>query len=141
MRKLVCEIFDEIEKAKTRKDRLAILKFNDRYDLRCVLRGTYHPEIKYIIDSVPYYKPSDAPHGLSGNTIINEIKRVYLFEENNPKRSNNLSKEKIEKILIQILESLEAKEANVFMNMLLKKQKVKGLDYKLIKEAYPDLLP
>jgi hypothetical protein len=29
----------------------------------------------------------------------------------------------------------------VFMNMILKKQKVKGLTYKIVKEAFPDLLP
>lgn len=141
MKKLICEIFDEIEKAKTKEDRLAILRYNDSFDLRCVLRGTFHPNIKYMIDSVPYYKPSDAPSGLSGNTISREIRRVYVFEENNPKRSPNLTREKMEKILIQILESLEAKEAEVFMNMLLKKQKVQGLDYDLVKEAYPDLIP
>lgn len=141
MKKLICEIFGEIEAAKTKKDRLAILKFNDSYDLRCVLRGSFHPRIEYLINSVPLYKPNDSPDGLSGNTIINEIRRVYLFEKNNPNRAPNLSAKKMETILIQILESLEAREATVFMNMLLKKQKVKGLTYNLVKEAYPDLLP
>lgn len=141
MKKNVYEVFDEIANAKTRKDRLAILKFNDSFDLRCVLRGTFHPQIKFLIDHVPHYKPDDSPPGLARNHITNETRRIYLFEEGNPKRPPNLSDNKMYLILTQILESLEKREAEVFMNMLLKKQKVKGLDYKLVKEAYPDLIP
>jgi hypothetical protein len=44
-------------------------------------------------------------------------------------------------LLIQILEALEASEADVFMNMILKDLKVKGLTYKIVQEAFPDLLP
>jgi len=89
---------------------------------------------------VPYYSPSDAPIGLGYTTISQELKRVYLFQKDNPKRDPNLSKERVEVILIQMLENLEAKEAVVFMNMLLKKQKVKGLTDKIVQEAFPGLI-
>ena len=48
---------------------------------------------------------------------------------------------KLEKSLIQILETLEAKESEIFVNMLLKKQEVKGLTPAIVKEAFPDILP
>ena len=63
-----------------------------------------------------------------------------MFEKNNPRVDPNLSYERKEQILIQILEALEAQEAEVFMNMLLKKQKVKGLTQAIVKEAFPGLI-
>jgi hypothetical protein len=70
-----------------------------------------------------------------------ELKRVYLFVEGSTKAPKTLTDIRRQHILIQILEALEAKEADVFMNMLLKDLKVKGLTYKIIQEAFPGLLP
>ena len=140
MKKNVHEIFEEFEQASSRKDKIAVLQKNDSYALRQVLKGSFDPKIEFIIEKVPYYSPSDAPIGLGYTTISQELKRVYLFQKDNPKRDPNLSKERVEVILIQMLENLEAKEAVVFMNMLLKKQKVKGLTDKIVQEAFPGLI-
>jgi len=140
MKKNIHEIFEEFEQASSRKDKIAVLQKNDSYELRQVLKGSFDPKIEFIIEKVPYYSPSDAPIGLGYTTISQELKRVYLFQKDNPKRDPNLSKERVEVILIQMLENLEAKEAVVFMNMLLKKQKVKGLTDKIVQEAFPGLI-
>jgi hypothetical protein len=78
---------------------------------------------------------------MSYSSIAQELSRAYLFERDNPRVAPTLSLKRKTEILIQILEVLEAKEAEVFMNMLLKKQNVKGLDYAIVKEAFSDLLP
>lgn len=135
------EIFDEFEKASTKQDKIDILRNNSSYALREVLRGTYHPNIEFTITNIPYYKPSDSPPGLSYSSIHQELGRTYIFEKNNPKVSPNLSDKRKEHILIQILECLEEREAQIYMNMLLKKQRVKGLTSNVVKEAFPDLLP
>jgi hypothetical protein len=70
-----------------------------------------------------------------------EMKRIYLFVEGSQKASKNLTDIRRQQLLIQILEALEASEADVFMNMILKDLKVKGLTYKIVQEAFPDLLP
>jgi hypothetical protein len=137
--KNIYEIFDEFEKATNKNDRLNILRYNSNYALKSILKGTFDPNIKFVINKVPMYKPSDSPPGLGYTSIHQELGRVYLFEENNPKASPNLSPKRREHILIQILEALEKREAEVFMNMLLKKQKVKNLNAEIVKEAFPDL--
>jgi hypothetical protein len=76
---------------------------------------------------------------MSYSSIHQELGRVYLFEKNNPRTSPDLNVKRREQILIQILEVLEKREAEVFMNMLMKKQKVKGLDASIVHEAFPDL--
>ena len=134
------EVFAEFENAPTKADKINVLRQNGGWALRNVLKGTYDPNIQFIFEQVPYYQPSDAPPGLGYSSIHKELDRVYIFETNNPKVDPNLSFKRKEQILIQILELLEAKEAEIFMNMLLKKQKVKGLTRAIVKEAFPDLL-
>ena len=132
------EIFDEFEKATTQQDRINILRFNYGTGLHYVLRAAFHPNIKFVVNKVPKYKPSITPIGLGYSSIIHELRRFYLFEEGNPKRPPNLTYERMEQILIQILEGLEAKEAVVLTNLLLKNLRIKNLDKDVIKEAFPD---
>lgn len=134
------EVFDEFERAQTKEERINVLRRNVSYSLRSVLRGTFDPNVQFVFEKVPYYKPSDAPIGLGYTSIHQELGRVYLFEANNPRVSPDLSMQRKEQILIQILEALESREAEIFMNMILKKQKVKGLTFDLVKEAFPDIL-
>lgn len=140
MIKNVYEILNEVAKATNDQDRKAILFYNNNYALRCVLRAAFHPKIQFTIEKMPYYKPSLAPVGLSDTTLHTEINRIYIFEANNPRVSPNLTQERKEKILVQILESLEAKEAVVLMNTLLKDLKVPGLTRELVESVFPDLL-
>jgi hypothetical protein len=138
--KNIYEIFEEFEKAPTKQDKINILRRNSNYALKSVLKGSFDPNVTFSIDKVPYYKPSDAPPGLGYTSIHQELGRVYLFEANNPRVAPTLTDKRKEQLLIQILEALEKKEAEVFMNMILKKQKVKGLNADIVKEAFPDLI-
>jgi hypothetical protein len=136
------EIFDEVEKSSSSKDDVVnILRENTSYCLRSVLQGMFHPNIEFVIDRVPPYKPSDSPIGLGLTSIYYEIDRTYIFEKNNARVDANLSYDRKEQILIQILESLEKQEAEIYLMMLQKKPNVKGLTYDVVKEAFPNLLP
>jgi len=138
--KNIYEVFDDIAKAKTRAERIDILRSDRRKVLKDVLQGAFHPGIKFVFDKPLEYKPSDSPPGLGYTSIEQEMKRVYLFVEGNPRVDPNLTQQRKEHILMQILEALEAREAEVFMNMMLKDLKVKGLDEKLVREAFPGLI-
>lgn len=138
--KNIYEVFDEFEAAPSRKDKVAVLQRNSTYALKSLLKGTFDPNVQFTVEKVPYYGPSDSPPGLGYTSIHQEIGRAYLFEANNPKVDPNLSPKRKEQLLIQMLESLEKREAEVFMNMLLKKQKVKGLTANIVKEAFPGLI-
>lgn len=137
--KNIYEIFDEYQLATTKDERIDVLRRNQSYALKSVLQGTYSPHVKFTVERVPNYKPANIPPGLSYSSIQQEMSRVYLFEAGNPRVPPSLTEKRKEEILIQILEVLEKREAEVFMNMLLKKQAVKGLDSKIVHEAFPDL--
>lgn len=141
MAKNVYEILEEFEKAETRHDQLCVLRFNANFALRSVLQGMFDPRVEFVFTEAPPYTAGVIPPGMSYSSIAAEMKRAYIFEKNNPKVAPGLTFDRKRQILIQILETLEAKEAKVFMNMLLKRNETKNLTYDIVKEAFPDLLP
>lgn len=141
MKQNMYEIFRDFERAPDRASKIAVLQKNNRPALLDLLQGAFHPDIQFVIKSKPSYRRSDAPPGMGYSTIDVELRRVYLFIEGSQKAPKELTDIRRQHILIQILEALEALEADVFMNMLLKDLKVKGLTYKIVQEAFPGLLP
>lgn len=141
MNQNIYEIFRDFERAPDRASKIAVLQKNKRQTLLDVLQGAFHPDIKYLIKSKPSYRKSDAPAGLGYSSIDVEMKRVYLFVDGSNSAPKELTDVRRQHLLVQILESLEALEADVFMNMILKDLKVKGLTYKIVQEAFPELLP
>lgn len=139
--KLVSEIFNEIEQRESREDIISVLRFNSSWHLRHILLSTFHPNVEFVIKQIPAYTPTDAPDGFGYTSLAQELTRVYLFQKDNPKVSPSLTQERKEELLIQILESLDKTEAEVFANMIMRDLKVKGLTYDIVKEAFPDLLP
>jgi len=139
MLKNIYEILKEVEDAKSEEDAVWVLKYNSRFALKSVLQGMFNPKVKFLFTEIPKYKESDSPVGMGYTSIDQEIHRAYLFVEGDP-RSPNLTPKRREEILIQILEALESKEAQVFANMILKKNPYKGLTYKIVEKAFPDIL-
>ena len=139
--KNIYELFEEFQKKPTKEEKINYLRSNGTWALKNVLKGTFDPNVQFVFDKPVDYKDTLSPPGLSYSSIHQELGRIYIFEKNSPKTDPNLKFERKKQILIQILEALEKREAEVFMNMLLKKQDVKGLTYDLVKEAFPDLLP
>lgn len=140
MARLVFEVFDEFAKAKTREERINVLRRDNSFALKSVLKGTFDPKVQFVITEAPPYKSSDAPPGLGYSTIHQELGRVYLFQRDHPRVAPGFTDKRRREILIQILEVLESREAEVFMNMLLKKTDVPGLDASIVEEAFPGLL-
>lgn len=139
--KNVYEVLEEVENANTKDERLNILRGNATWALRSTLKGVFDPNVQFVFEEIPAYTPSLDPAGLSPTSLHQELTRAYLFERDNPRVSNNLTYQRKVEILTQMLEALEAKEAKVLEGILTKKLKVKGLNYALVKEAFPDLLP
>lgn len=136
----IYETFDKFEQATTKEEKIAVLRADNSWALKNILKGTFDPNVQFTIKEIPEYKKDDAPAGMSYTSIHHEIGRAYLFEHGNPRVAPGLSEERKKQILIQMLETLEAREAEIFANMLLKKQNVKGLTAEIVKEAFPALL-
>ena len=136
------EIFDDFEKATNKKERLAVIEKNLSKTLVDVLSLTYHPDCQWLIKEMPenYRIPTDMLPGLSATQLSVELRKLYLFKKGHPK-AEELTPEKRTQLLLQLLEALEPREAEVVIGIFNKDQGVKGLDYKFVKEAFPNLLP
>lgn len=137
--KNVYEVFNDFRDAKTKKDRVDVLKKNDTWIVRQVLLGTFHPNIQFDV-IIPEYRKQNMPAGMSYSNMTNEISRVYLFIKDHPRRPAGLTQKRQTEILTQILEVLEEKEAEVFANMLRKDLKIPYLTQAIVNEAYEGLL-
>jgi len=134
----VAEVFDEVASAKTRKERLAILAKNDCRAVRACLKAQFDTGIQFVdLGKKLEYEADYAPFGHNPSTIHMEFKKFYIFMEG-PSR---LTLERKRQLLCQICEALHEDEAKVYLACVRKKLKYRGLTEKLVRDAYPDLLP
>ena len=64
---------------------------------------------------------------------------MYLFQKGN-ESAEKITEQKRKQLLLQLLEAIEPREAEVVMGILRKDQGVEGLTIDLIKDALPNLL-
>ncbi len=147
MQRNLHEIIDDFQKAKTELERREILIKNATKPFLMFLRLAVDPNIRFTVKKIPKYKPLDMPIGMGYSNYSNEMKRVYLFLEPGsvPQRPPALTDENRERLLIQVLESLEQKEADYFVRMINKNLKVPYLTIPLLAKTFPqyfgDLAP
>jgi len=140
--KALYEIFDEFEKAKNKKERMDVIGRNLSQTLVNVLKLTYHPDFKWKVKELPgnYRVPTDMLPGITHDSLNAQLRRMYLFLEGN-QTAETITEKRRNELLIQMLESIEPREAEVVLGIFQKDLGVKGLDYKFVKEAFPNLLP
>jgi hypothetical protein len=141
--KNIYEVFDEFEIAKNKAERMKVIERNLSKALVEVLKLTFDPAFDWHIKELPhdYQLPLDNQiPGMSRVQLSTEIRKLYLFRKGDG-TSDNLNPRKREELLLRLLESLEPREAEVVIGIFNKDLGVRGLDYKFVKEAFPDLLP
>jgi hypothetical protein len=140
--KNIFEVLDEFELAENKKDRMAVIERNLSKTLVEVFELTYHPNYEWLIKEMPdnYKIPNDVLPGITSAQLSNQIRKMYMFRKGD-ETAEKLTPQKRNELLLQILESLEPREAEVIIGIFQKDLGVKGLNYKFIKEAFPNLLP
>ena len=137
------EVFDDFEMANTKKERMAVIEKNLSKALVQVLELTYHPAYQWHITNIPedyIFPEQNKIPGMSPVQLSTELRKMYMFRKGE-QTADNLPPEKRQQLLLQILESLEPREAEVLGGILRKDQGVRGLTYDFVKEAFPNLIP
>jgi hypothetical protein len=135
------EVFDEFELASSKKDKMKVIENNLSNTLIDVLKMTFHPDIQWLITEMPYeYKVPDTLPGISYANLSTELRKLYLFRKGNI-TAESMTPRKRTELLLQLIESLEFREAEVIIGIISKDLGVKGLTYKFVKEAFPAMLP
>jgi hypothetical protein len=140
--KNIYEIFDDFEIADSKQERMEVIGRNMSKALVEVLRLTFHPSFQWLVEELPdNYSPNwDNSNGFARCQLSTELRKLYMFQKGNP-TAEALPKRKQKELLIQLLESLEPREAEVVLGIFQKDQHVEGLTYEFVKEAFPNMLP
>lgn len=139
--KNIYEIFDEFELANSSKERRLVIERNLNQTLVNVLLFTFHPDYEWLVHELPIdYKIPDTLPGISTCQLGTELRKLYIFRKGDPVAAS-ISETKRKELLIQLLESLEPREAEVVIGIFKKDQSVRGLNYKFVKDCFPNMLP
>lgn len=141
MYKLVSELLDDVDKAKSREEKINLLRQYDRPDFITILRINYDPNLVMDLPEgePPYKKELDVPLGMSHTNLFKEVRKFYIWLDAN----TNLPKLKKESLFINLLEGIHWTEAEVLVLAKDRKltKKYKTIKEDLIREAFPYALP
>ena len=133
---LFSEVLDKVHKAKTKDQKVKILKDNNTDALRMVLKAGFDPNIKWVFPDGPVpYTPNDAPAGTDHQVLATEAKKLWHFIEG---ADNQTKQHRKESMFFQLLESLHESEAKLLCDAKDKRlhQVYKGLSSNVVKEAF-----
>ena len=133
---LYSEILDKVHKAKTKEQKVLILKQNNTEGLRMVLKSSFDPKIEWSIPEgeVPY-RANDAPAGTEHTVLAMECKKLWHFIKGADAQTPQHKKEQM---FIQMLEGLHESEADLLVAAKDKRlhQVYKGLSEPVVIEAF-----
>ena len=133
---LFSEVLDKVHKAKTKDQKVKILRDNNTDALRMVIKSSFDPQITWAIPdgNVPY-KPNDVPAGTEHTTLATESRKLWHFIRG---ADNDTPQFKKEQMFLQMCEGLHKSEAELLINAKDKKlhQVYKGLSTNVVKEAF-----
>jgi len=138
MKLLISEVLQKVSNAKTKAEKVKLLRQYNTPALRSLLIANYDDSVISMLPKgeVPYV-PNDAPAGTEHTKLEHEFRKLYLFFKGG---SNSLQQSKRESLFIQMLEGLHEDEARV---LCLVKDKTLGKKYKITKacveEAFPSI--
>jgi hypothetical protein len=136
MTPLISEVLSKLAKAKTKDQKVRILRENDTSPLRMILKASFDPSIEWELPEgeVPY-KVNDAPDGTEHTNLAHESRLLFHFiKGGNPK----LSALRRENMFLQLLEGLSKEEAEIIIAAKdgALHRKYKGLSDAVVKEAF-----
>ena len=108
---LFSEVLDKVHKAKTKAQKVTILKQHNNASLRMVIKSSFDPKIEWVMpDGDVPYMPNDAPAGTDHTRLATEAKKLYHFIKGG---DNTTPQFKKEQMFVQMVEGLQEGEAKL----------------------------
>ena len=133
---LFSEVLDKVHKAKTKDQKVRLLREHNTPALRSLLKASFDPKIQWVVPEgdVPYTK-NEAPAGTEHTRLATESKKLWHYIRGADGQTPQWKKEQM---FVQMLEGLHQSEAELLVNAKDKKlhQVYKGLSAAVVKEAF-----
>ena len=135
---LLSEVLQKVSNAKTKKEKVALLKKFNTQALRSVLIWNFDESVSSAIpDGEVPFTANEAPKGTEHTRLIHEYRKLFRFVKGG---DNTLKQMKREQMFIQMLEGLHSEEAEL---ICLVKDKCLQDKYRVTKavveEAFPQI--
>lgn len=139
MKKSVAEILKETSEIKSRKGKIEYLQKNQSLPMLMVLQFALDPGIEWILpEGAPPYKANDLVD--QEHVFYAEARRLRNWIKGvNPGFEKQVIKAETQ--FIQLLEMVDKEDAKLLIAAKDKKIPYPGITYKLVKEAFPGILP
>ena len=133
---LFSEVLDKVHKAKTKEQKVEILRQYNTEALRMIIKASFDPNIEWVMPKgeVPY-TPNEAPDGTEHTVLASEARKLWHFIKG---ADTTTTQPKKEQMFIQMLEGLSEGEAKLLVAAKDKKlhQVYKGLSTNVVREAF-----
>ena len=133
---LFSEVLDEVHKAKTKDQKVKILRRHNTEAFRIVLKSSFDPKIEWAVpEGKAPYVPNDAPAGTEHTVLAAQASKLWHYIKGADRVTTQPRKEQM---FIQLLEGLHSTEAELLCDAKDKKlhQVYKGLSTNVVKEAF-----
>ena len=138
-RLLLSEILRKVSNAKTKKEKVDLLRKHNSNALRQLLIINFDESIESVMPEgdVPY-TPNDAPIGTDHSRLEQEYRGLYRFFKGGDNRLNTLKRESM---FVQLLEGLHQDEAELVVLAKDGKMndKYKRVTKAMVSEAFPQI--
>ena len=138
MKLLISEVLQKVSNAKTKVEKVKLLRQYNSDTLRMLLIWNFDESIASAVPAgeVPY-NVNDAPAGTEHTSLEHESRLFFHFIEGG---NQNLTKSKRENMFIQLLEGLHPDEAEIVCLVKDKALEDKySITYDIVRQAYPDI--
>jgi len=133
---LIHEVIDLVNKKKSKADKVKVLKENESWALKDIIRGSMDSTVKWNLPvGTPPYTPNK-PESTPTNLLRENVKFKY-FVQGGP--GTKMPSFKREQMFIGLIEGIHPEDAKLVIDMIAKNPP-KGLTRPLVKEAFPGLL-
>ena len=133
---LFSEVLDKVHKAKTKDQKVRILRENNTAALRSIIKSSFDPKIEWVMPpgNVPYTK-NEAPAGTEHTRLATEAKKLFRFIRGGDNITPQFKKEQM---FVQMLEGLHKDEAELICFAKEKElhKHVKGLSAPVVRQAF-----
>ena len=132
---LLSEVLTKVNNAKTKAQKVKILKEHDCLPLRQILIWAFDPNVESALpEGRPPFIENDAPEGTEHTTLRKEGDKLYYYVKGG---MDSLQSMRREQMFVQLLEGLHKDEAELLCNVKDKRlhQVYKGLSKEVVKEG------
>ncbi len=134
MQLMISEILEQASQLKTKQQKIEFLRRHYSKQLHFVVMHAFDPRIKFLLpEEDPSYTPLQTGEGQG--MLYSQARKLYLFLEGSPTALTQLKREML---FIQLLESIDPKDATLLLSIKNKKLPYKTITEQLIKEAFGD---